>query len=203
MYRVQYAGATVGRHISSGMILGTVLLVAAAVLTVAYLGFGVFRDDHGFDTWLLLVWVAVIVAFVVILFRRTRTREMLTRRFFLSEDGIYNFELGYAPLPEAIGDNLAFQVVSFAVDSLAAMSYGFEVVEQPQDFEPEMVITTTVLDFHWPEDADENDGAVIDRWEGSLLRIVKPGDWSACETIGTYRNARELALLLEDSGMLL
>ena len=72
------------------MILGTVLLVAAAVLTVAYLGFGVFRDDHGFDTWLLLVWVAVIVAFVVILFKRTRTREMLTRRFFLSEDGIYD-----------------------------------------------------------------------------------------------------------------
>ena len=190
-----------GKYVSPGMVLGTVLLVAVAGLTIAYLGFGVFRSDQGFDLWLLLAWIAVIVVFVLALRARSRTREELARRFFLSDDGVYNNELGYAPLPQANGDDIAFQIVSFAVDSLATMSYGFEVVDQPEGFDPKMVITTKVLEYHWPEGADKSDGVVIDRWEGSLLRIVKNGGQPSFETLGTYRNARELALLLEGSGM--
>ena len=190
-----------GRYVSPGMILGTVLLVAVAALTIAYLGFGVFRGEDGFILWLLLAWVAVIVVFVVALRMRSRTREELARRFFLSEGGIYNHELGYAPLPDADGGDAALRIVSFAVDSLATMSYGFEVVDRPQDFEPKLVIATTALEYHWTGGAGEG-GVVIDRWEGSLLRIAKPGDESSLETIGTYRNACDLAELLEGSGML-
>ena len=191
-----------GERIQVGPIIGAVLLAAIVGLTVAYFWFGVFRSDQGLDLWLLVAWAIVIIVWVLVLRNRSRTREEMVRRFYLSPQGVYNYELGFAPLSQAAPSREAFEFVTFAADSLAAMSYGFEVANAPDDFAPTLVITTTVLDYHLLDDEEEG-GAVVDRWEGTLLRMVEPGDESTYETLGSYRNARELSLLLEEQDVFL
>ena len=190
------------RRIQVGLVFGAVLLVVIVALTIAYFWFGVFRSDRAVDLWLLVAWALVVVVWAYVLYTRVKTREELVRRFYLSNMGAYNHELGYVSFRQAAPDNDAFQFVSFAADSLAIMSYGFDVAEAPWDFEPRYVITTSVLHYHLLDD-DEDAGAVVDRWEGTLLRVVTPGDESSYEKLGTYRNARELSLLLEEEGVFL
>ena len=65
-----------------------------------------------------------------------------------------------------------------------------------------MLSNIRVLRFHKIED-DEDGGAVIDEWKGSLLRIGVAGDESTYEVVGPYENARQLARLLGENGVFL
>jgi hypothetical protein len=85
------------------------------------------------------------------------------------------------------------------------MSYGYDLKDAPQNFEPEYLITSTVFDFHLiGEEGDPQDqGVVIDQWEGVLERIRPNGKGGHdYEEIGTYENAKELALLLDSNGVM-
>ena len=187
------------RRIRIEWIVATVVLVAAVAWTIAYFVWGVFRTDNGINLALVALWVAAAAVLLLLLFQRSGEREEMVRRFYVSDDGVYNYELGYAPFSHVERGEDAIMFATFAADSLAEMSYGFDVAELPEAFEPKLIITTNTLRFHRP-DGDEEGGVVIDSWEGQLLRIVTPGDESNCETLGSYRNARELAYLLEESG---
>ena len=191
-----------GKHIRIGTIVGAVLLVAIVALTIAYVGFGVFKGTNHFIIWLLLGWAVLIAVLSFVLYHRSSTREEIIRRFYLSDEGVFNYELGYASYDQAVDQNEAAQFVAFAVDSLASMSYGFETTEPPEDFTPKYVITTNTLLYHWPNN-DKESVVVIDRWEGKLLRVVTPDDESSYETIGSFRNGRELASLLEKQDIFL
>ena len=103
------------------------------------------------------------------------------------------------PFSHIEGGEDVLVLVTFAADSLAKMAYGYDVAELPADFVPKIVITTNTLRYHSP-DNDEENGVVIDKWEGQVLRIAVPGDESTYELLGTYRNARELAYLLDENG---
>ena len=191
-----------GKGVRIGIIVEAIVLVAAIILSLAYFRMGLFRSDKGFDIWLLIVWVLVAAILLFILWSRSLTREEMVRRFYLSDEGVYNHEIGYAPLSRIAADNDAYQFVSFAADSLTTMSYGFEVADVPDDFRPKFIISTNSFQFHNSGD-DEDDGAVIDQWKGSLTRVGVPGDEASYTELGSYENVRELARLLEDNGAFL
>ena len=191
-----------GKGVRIGIIVEAIVLVAAIILSLAYFRMGLFRSDKGFDIWLLIVWVLVAAILLFILWSRSLTREELVRRFYLSDEGVYNHEIGYAPLSRIAADNDAYQFVSFAADSLTTMSYGFEVADVPDDFRPKFIISTNSFLFH-SSGEDEDGGAVIDQWKGSLIRVGVPGDEASYTELGSYENVRELARLLEDNGAFL
>ena len=191
-----------GKGVRVGIIVEAIVLVAAIALSIAYFRMGLFRSDKGFDIWLLIVWVLVAAILLFILWSRSLTREEMVRRFYLSDEGVYNHEIGYAPLSRIAADNDAYQFVSFAADSLTTMSYGFEVADVPDDFRPKFIISTNSFLFH-SSGEDEDGGAVIDQWKGSLIRVGVPGDEASYTELGSYENVRELARLLEDNGAFL
>ena len=191
-----------GKGVRIGIIVEAIVLVAAIALSIAYFRMGLFRSDKGFDIWLLIVWVLVAAILLFILWSRSLTREEMVRRFYLSDEGVYNHEIGYAPLSRIAADNDAYQFVSFAADSLTTMSYGFEVADVPDDFRPKFIISTNSFQFH-NSGEDDDSGAVIDQWKGSLTRVGVPGDEASYTDLGSYENVRELARLLEDNGAFL
>ena len=187
------------RRIRAYMVVGLVILLVILGLTLAYFRYGVFRSDKGIDLWLLFAWAIAVIVMVVIIHRRVKEREKMVRWFYLSEDGIYNIEIVYAPLSHVSASEDPFLFVPFMANSLVEMSYGFEVADAPSDFKPAFIITTDSLEFHRP-DGDDEGSAVIDEWKGSLLRIAPDGSSSSDEVIGSYANARELSFLLEEYG---
>ena len=182
-------------------IVGAVVIVVAIVWTIVYLVSGALRNDNGINLVLVALWVAAAIVLLLLLLQRSRTREEMVRRFYVSDEGIYNHELGYVPFSHIEGGEDVLVLVTFAADALAKMSYGYDVAELPADFVPKIVITTNTLRYHSP-DNDEENGVVIDKWEGQLLRVVVPGVESSYELLGSYRNARELAYLLDENGAL-
>lgn len=191
-----------GKGVRAGIVVEAIVLVVALALSIAYLNLGLFRGDRGFDLWLIILWVLVAAVALFILWQRSLTREEMVRRFYVSDEGVYNHEIGYAPISQIAPDADAYEFVSFAADSLAEMSYGFEVADPPEDFKPTVMISTRLLRYRKPAD-DEDGGAVVDQWKGSLYLVETPGDEKTYKSAGTYENARELAQLLEDNGLFL
>lgn len=191
-----------GKGVRIGIVVEAVVLIVAIALSIAYFQTGLFKSDKGLDIWLLILWVLVAAVLLVVLWWRSTTREEMVRRFYLSESGVYNHEIGYAPFDRIAPDMDSYEFVAFAADSLAEMSYGFEVADVPDDFKPTRLILTRVLHFHRSEDGEEG-GAVVDQWEGSLVSVENPSDEKTFKELGTYKNARELARLLEDDGLFL
>ena len=152
-----------GKGVRIGIIVEAIVLVAAIALSIAYFRMGLFRSDKGFDIWLLIVWVLVAAILLFILWSRSLTREEMVRRCYLSDEGVYNHEIGYAPLSRIAADNDAYQFVSFAADSLTTMSYGFEVADVPDDFRPKFIISTNSFQFHNSGDDDDRVSAG-DEW---------------------------------------
>lgn len=180
-------------------IVGALLLVAALVYTACYAYFHLFVIDHWRNIVVILLWTAVAVALGLWLLDRAATREELRRRCYLSPEWIYNHEIGYARLSQAVPDGDAFEFVTFAADALVEMSYGFEVAETPEDFEPTLMVSTTTFKVR-----RTGDGAVVSQWKGSLHRVVsdREGHRGTYE-IAPFSNAAELAQLLEDNGAFL
>lgn len=181
------------------VIFGVLAVIAVGILVAFYFRYGVQRVDKGMNLLLIVLGVAVAAIAIDFLQGRARNREKIIQRFYFSSDGIYNYEIGYAPFERVNETEDALQFATFAAVSLVNMSYGFDVVEPPEDFKPEFILTTEKLKFHRVD--NEEDGAVvIDVWQGKLLRMETPGDETKTEVVGAYKNARELAYLLEEHG---
>ncbi|MDO4399671.1 MAG: hypothetical protein Q4D27_01835 [Coriobacteriia bacterium] len=182
-----------------GMIIGVALLLAVIVYTACYAYFRLYIIDHWRNILFVLVCAAVVVALVVLFVNRSREREALIRRLYLSHEWIYNHEIGYARISQVVPDGDAYEFVTFAADALVEMSYGFAVAEAPDDFEPEYMVATTVFDIR-----QTGDGAVVKQWSGSLHRVVSdPDGQRGTYEVATFENAAELAQLLEENEALL
>lgn len=194
-----------GKGLRSAIIVEAVVLVFALLFSVYYFMRGMYRPGHAMDVLLIVAWVLVAAAGLFIFWQRSLLREEMIRRFYLSKDWVYNHEIGYAPLKQVMPDGDAYGFVTFAADSLAHMSYGFEVADTPSDFVPELLISSDTFRFHLSgdgePDSDDDASAVIDQWEGTLQLAHPDGNGGHTYTeLGTYSNARELARLLEDNG---
>ena len=179
----------------ASLVVGVALLVVAVVYTACYSYFRLYLIDHWRNILFVFVWALVAGALVLWFVQRSREREELIRRYYLSPEWIYNHEIGYASLAQAVPDGDAYEFVTFAADSLVAMSYGFEVAETPQDFEPKFMVSTDKFQVRHIDD-----GAVVSQWKGSLHRVVSDSaDTRGTYEIGTFDNAAELAQLLEEN----
>ena len=178
-----------------------VVLIVAFALSVACIRFGVGEGNliANIVAIVLLVLVSGVLLFVY--WWRTMQRDEMARRFYISKDWIYNYEIGHAPMKRVMAEGDSYGFVTFAADSLAKMSYGFEVADTPEDFSPEFVIDSRVFHFHLAGDEtdDAADGVVVDHWQGALQRVsVGAGGKLALADVGQFGNASELARLLDD-----
>ncbi|MDO4890254.1 MAG: hypothetical protein Q3963_02740 [Coriobacteriaceae bacterium] len=177
------------------LIIGLLLLVAAIVYTVCYTVLHLYVIDHWRNILVVGLWALAAVVLAVWFAQRSLEREELIRRYYLSRDWIYNHEIGYAPLSQVVPDADAYEFVTFAADALVEMSYGFEVAETPDNFEPDFMVSTTRFDVR-----QTGDGAVVAQWKGALHRVVRDQDGNrGTYEIAPFENAAELAQLLEEN----
>ena len=193
-----------GRGLKFAIFVQIVLLVGAVMFLLAYPYVGLGRALTMESLLLSLTIVAVIGGLSALLWKHTLLREALVRRFYISPDWIHNHEIGYAPLRQIVPDGDAYDFVTFAAEALARMSYGFEVATPPEVFEPQLVIDSYVFHFHTtgqddPDAPGEEDGVVVDEWQGVLRRVddLDKGDKGLSE-LCRFNNAGELARLLDD-----
>ena len=193
-------GIAMGKGLRAAIVVEAIVLIAALLFSVAYFLMGMYRADHLMDVLFVVLWVLVAGALLFVFWQRSLLREEMIRRFYLSNDWIYNHEIGYAPISQIAPSGDVYELVTFAADSLARMSYGFEVADTPQDFEPNLMISSNIFKFHMVEEDGEDASVVIDQWEGALQKAQPDGNGGHTYTeLGTYGNAKELARLLEDA----
>lgn len=182
------------------IIVEVIVLLIASGFSVVYAQMGASRTGHIMDILLVMLWVIVAVALLLVFRMRSLAREEMVRRFYFSQDWVYNHEIGYAPLQQVVPDRDPYEFVTFAADSLAKMSYGFEIATAPDDFSPRYVISSKDFQYHLlGDDSDPDDvSAVIDAWTGSLQRIETDSKGNHVYVdVGEYSNARELAHLID------
>lgn len=189
-----------GKGLKVAIAVEAIVLVIAAGFTIAFFKMGGFRAGNIMNVLLVALWVLVGAALLLVFRQRSLLREEMIRRFYLSEFWIYNHEIGYAPIAQIVPDGDVYEFVTFAADSLAHMSYGFEVAETPDDFEPKLLISSNTFRFHLVGEGDDDTSAVIDQWKGTLQKVGRAADGTHTYTaLGSYGNAKELARLIEDA----
>lgn len=192
------------KELRTAIIVEIIVLAAALIFSIVYFTLNLYQGHRLHTIALVVLWVLVAAVLLFVFWGRTLKRQEMIRRFYFNEEWVYNHEIGYAPISQILPDRDTYEMVTFAADSLANMSYGFEVADAPQDFKPLFMVASSEFQVHKPyveegADADDRDDVpvVIDRWAGSLLRVADSGDESDYEVVGTFENARELARLLE------
>lgn len=188
-----------GNSLKVGILVELLVLVIAIAFSVFYFSQGYHLINHGYDVLLVMLWVLVAALLLFLLRSRSLLHEEMRRRFYLSHDWIYNHEIGYAPVSKVMGEGNAYDFVAFAADSLAFMSYGFEVAETPENFKAEYVVSSRRFRFHKTED-----GVVIDQWQGALQKVERSENSTdfTLVTVGAFSNANQLARLIEDCEVL-
>lgn len=177
---------------------GFLLVAALASLTgIVFSNAG--NEQDVLNIALILTGVIVAGILTAVLGYRTLVRETLVRRFFVSPHWIYNHEIGYARLDHIAPNDNVYGFVTFAAEALARMSYGFEVAELPESFEPSVCIDSRIFHYHTASD-DPDDGIVVDAWRGVVRKVTGEdlNDESSFEDIAPFDDAGELARLLED-----
>ena len=192
------------KHLGSAIVVEVLVLGAAIAFLLAFLFLGVGRENPTANITIVLAGVIVVAFLLVVLWQRTLVREAMVRHFYLSDGWIHNHEIGYAPISRIVPDRDAYEFVTFAAEALAHMSYGFDVADAPESFEPTYVIESNIFLFHTIGDEDDLDaGVVVDEWEGRL-RVVddSSADGTGFRDIAEFSSAKELANLLEENGVL-
>ena len=187
------------KQMKAAIAVEAVVLAIALGFSVFYVAKGMYHVNHLLDVLLVVLWMLVAGALLLVFRSRTLQREEMVRRFYLSREWLYNHEIGYVPIPTSDFDSDAYELVMFAADALARMSYGFELADAPNDFEPLYLISNRVFAFHFVGEGDPEDrSVVVDQWEGTLQKVVptQTGEHDHVE-VGAFLNAKELAQLLE------
>ena len=192
-----------GKGMAVAIVVEAIVLAVAFVFSTTYFSLGLYQADALVTVALVVLWVLVAAVLLSVLWSRSMKREEMVRRFYIGKDYIYNPEIGYAPIRSIVRDNDAYELVTFAAESLARMSYGFEVAPAPDDFTPLYLVKSSLFVFHEPysEDAQADEDSkpvVIDRWKGELMRVGDATSEDGYEVVGTFANARELARLMQD-----
>lgn len=181
-------------------IVEAIVLVCALGFSVFYFANGLYRTSHLLDVTLVVLWVLVAGVLLLLFRSREKAREQIVRRFYLSPEWIYNHEIGYAPISKLSSDLDMYGLVMFAADALAHMSYGFEVANAPENFQPSFVIESETFLFHLVGEETDSDNAsvVVDEWKGTLQQVKhnSNGEQEFTE-IGSFSNAKQLAELLD------
>lgn len=188
-----------GTSLKIGIVLEVVVLGIALWFSYFYFSNGFYQLNHGYDVLLVMLWVLVAALLLFLLWSRSLLREEMMRRFYISPEWIYNHEIGYAPVKKVMGEGNVYDFVAFAADSLAEMSYGFEVAETPDNFKAEYVVSSRRFRYH-----HTGDGVVIDQWQGVLQKVKRSQNSTdfSLVVVGEYENINQLARLMEDNGVL-
>ena len=184
-----------GIWLKVGIVIEVLVLIVAISFSVFYFQHGFYRMNHGYDVILVMSWVLVAALLLTLAWSRSLLREEMVRRFYLSSTWVYNHEIGYAPVSKMTASGNVYDFVAYAAESLAEMSYGFEVAETPEDFKAEYVISSQRFRTHRSED----DGFVIDQWRGVMQKVERSedsDDFSLVE-VGAFSDANQLARLIE------
>ena len=176
-----FGGTIVGNQVKAALAIVAVVLVVAFAFTAYYFANGLYLRAHPLDAVLVILWVIVAAALLVVFRARALSRE------------------------EVVPDRDSYEIVLFAADALARMSYGFDVAHAPEDFKPTHMLSSMIFKYHLVgEDVDDEDkSVVIDQWRGTLQKITRTeSDDYSYESVGSFSNAKELARLLDANDVL-
>jgi len=188
-----------GKGLRAGIVVEAIVLVLAIALSVAYVQLGLYRENNGADIWLLMAWVLVAAIALFILWWRSLTREEMVRRFYVSADGVYNHEVGYASLSDVAAGGDAKAFVSYMADTLVNLTYKFDVANVPQGFKPAFIVNTRLAQI----DSQAAGGVdAISQWTGNLVKVGTPGDESTYTSLATFESADELIDAIAANGVL-
>ena len=177
-----------GKGIRGGIVVGVAVLVAAVVYSALYFQNGLFHyENGGVSIVLVLVWALVVAVLLVVLWQRMLVREEYLRNFYVSDETLFNFELGAVPLSDVAPDKDSAKLVEHLHTSLPKLTYGNEPLDPPADFKP----TLCVLSRRYANGSKGED------WCGSVQRIQQRDDGHRTFVeVATFENASDLVKAL-------
>jgi len=157
----------VGKGIRAGIVVGAAVLVVAIVYSTLYFQRGLFRfENGGLSIILVLVWALVVAVLLIALWQRMLVREEYLRRFYISDETLFNFELGAVARSAALPAQDTNGLMEYLRDSLAKLTYDGSPLEPPEGFTPTYCVSTRRIAPNKPG----ND------WRGSIQRIQQRDD---------------------------
>jgi hypothetical protein len=168
---------------------GVAVLVAAMVYSVLYFQNGLFRfESGGISIVLVLVWTAVVAVLLVVLWQRMLVREEYLRKFYVSDDTLFNFELGAVSRAEALPSNDPQGLVAYMRSAIAGLRYEGSPATPPEDFHPALCVSTNRVG----KNAEDKD------WSGVVQSIQQREDGHRTYVeVASFQNADELVHALE------
>lgn len=181
-----------GKGIRGGIIVGVAVLVAAIGYSVLYFQHDLIRYEHsGLSIVLVLVWALVVAVLLLVLWHRMLVREEYLRKFYLSAETLFNFELGAVQIVEAISPRTADALAEYLRVSLLKLTYEGSPLTPPEDFVPTLCVSTQRFSA----------GGEGKDWHGVLQRVVQREDGHRTFVeIAAFDSIDELKRILKDTG---
>ena len=178
-----------GKEIRGGIVVGVAVLVAAIAYSTVYFQQGFIRfDQGGSSVMLVLLWTLVVAVLLVVLWQRMLVREEYLRKFYLSSEAVFNFELGCKPLSEVLTSQDSDGLVAYLRTGIAGLTYENAPLNPPDGFKPTLCVSTRRF----------NKGSGGEEWLGSLQRIQQRDDGHRTFVeVATFANADELKRALD------
>ena len=123
-----------------------------------YLGFN--RVDEPLDLVISIIWLALVIAIVVVVNRLEKKRDCRLRTIYVAPASLFNKESGVVPVSTGASNIEAMERI------LKEMRYGFDLKDMPkqEDFDYRFVVET---DEYKPAKADGDEPT----WKGKVTKI--------------------------------
>ena len=176
------------KGIRGGIVVGVAVLVAVVVYSAVYFSQGLAGSEAG-DLGIILVIACALAlaALMVTTRRRMLVHDDYLRKFYLSDDTLFNFELGAVPLSDVSPGQNANELAAFMGKSIAGLSYDKAPLDPPAGFAPTYCVSTESF----------GTGNAGNDWCGELQRIQRHENGRRTyEGLGSFANADEFESLL-------
>ena len=173
-----------GKGIRGGIVVGVAVLLAAFLYSGVYFSSQpISLEGDGLVVVIILACACVIAVLLVAAWRKEQVREEYLRKFYLSGDTLFNFELGAKPIAGTLYAKDASGLVNYLESALVGLTYECCLLNPPADFVPTYCVSSDC--FKTDKPAKE--------WSGSLQRVQQHEDvHRTYVNIAAFQNASEL-----------
>ena len=177
-------GVIVGKGIRGGIVVGAAVLLAAFLYSgIYYSSQPISLEGDGLVVVVILACSCVIAALLITAWRQEQVREEYLRKFYLSGDTLFNFELGAKSIAGTLYTKDAPGLVNYLESALAGLTYDCCPLNPPTDFAPTYCVSSKRFKAGKPGE----------EWRGNLQRIQQHEDGHRTYVnIAAFQNASEL-----------
>lgn len=99
-------------------------------------------EGDGLVVVIILACSCIIAVLLVLAWRKELVREEYLRKFYLSGDTLFNFELGAKPMADTLYSKDAADLVNYLESALGKLSYDNAPLNPPVDFVPTYCVSS-------------------------------------------------------------